>query len=358
MAAEAGAPSAVATTPRAPIAYYPGCSLHGTSREFDESLRAVLAALRIPIHEIDDWSCCGASSGHTTDHLLGVALPARNLALAEAQGFASVLAPCAACYNRLTAARLAVAAEDDLAERMPDVLGRPFANTVAVESVVALLRDVRDGDRRGGRRGAHAQPARGAATRRLLRLPARAAPGDRGRRRPRGADVHGRGDRRLRRRRRGLEHEGRVLRRRLQREPHELGGAPRPRHHRGRAPQRRRGDRGRLSALPLQPRPAPEGHDDARRGADARALHHAGRRPRARPSGRERSASTATSSTPSPSSTGSSSRRRRASPPRSASRRRRRRSPPPAARGPPPSDAPADDAPAAADTRASQDGDA
>ena len=141
MAADAGAPSATATAPRTPIAYYPGCSLHGTSREFDESLRAVLAALRIPIREIDDWSCCGASSGHTTDHLLGVALPARNLALAEAQGFASVLAPCAACYNRLTAARLAVAAEDDLAARMPDVLGRPFANTVAVESVVALLRD-------------------------------------------------------------------------------------------------------------------------------------------------------------------------------------------------------------------------
>jgi heterodisulfide reductase subunit B2 len=141
MAADAGATSATATAARTPIAYYPGCSLHGTSREFDESLRAVLAALRIPIREIDDWSCCGASSGHTTDHLLGVALPARNLALAEAQGFASVLAPCAACYNRLTAARLAIAAEDDLAERMPDVIGRPFANTVAVESVVALLRD-------------------------------------------------------------------------------------------------------------------------------------------------------------------------------------------------------------------------
>jgi len=83
------------------IAYYPGCSLHGTSREFDESLRAVAADLGIGITEIRDWSCCGASSGHTTDHLLGVALPARNLALAEAQGYDTVLAPCAACYNRL-----------------------------------------------------------------------------------------------------------------------------------------------------------------------------------------------------------------------------------------------------------------
>ena len=125
----------------ADIAYYPGCSLHGTSREFDESLRAVAAELGIGITEISDWSCCGASSGHTTDHLLGVALPARNLALAEEQGYDTVLAPCAACYNRLSAARLAIATEDGLAERIPDVIGRRFGNTVQVRNAVELLRD-------------------------------------------------------------------------------------------------------------------------------------------------------------------------------------------------------------------------
>jgi len=123
------------------VAYYPGCSLHGTSPEFDESLLAVVEALGIPVAEIPDWNCCGASSGHTTDHLLGVALPARNLALAEAQGFDRVLAPCAACYNRLAAAHLAVATEEGLAERMPEILGRPFANSVEVFNAVQLLHD-------------------------------------------------------------------------------------------------------------------------------------------------------------------------------------------------------------------------
>jgi heterodisulfide reductase subunit B len=123
------------------VAYYPGCSLHGTSREFDESLRAVAAELGIGLTEIADWNCCGASSGHTTDHLLGVALPARNLALAEAQGFDTVVAPCAACYNRLSAARLAIATENGLAEQMPDILGHPFANSVDVHNAVELLRD-------------------------------------------------------------------------------------------------------------------------------------------------------------------------------------------------------------------------
>ena len=43
------------------VGYYPGCSLHGTSREYDESLRAVAGALGVPLAELDDWSCCGAT---------------------------------------------------------------------------------------------------------------------------------------------------------------------------------------------------------------------------------------------------------------------------------------------------------
>ena len=136
--AEAGAQPAPGV-----LAYYPGCSLHGTEPEYDESLRAVVEALGIAIAEIPDWNCCGASSAHTTDHLLGVALPARNLALAEAAGFDRVLAPCAACYNRLAAAQLAVAEDAGLAEQMPDILGRPFANSVEVLSILGLLRDVK-----------------------------------------------------------------------------------------------------------------------------------------------------------------------------------------------------------------------
>lgn len=136
----ARAPS-VPTPSAGVLAYYPGCSLHGTEPEYDESLRAVVEALGIAVAEIPDWNCCGASSGHTTDHLLGVALPARNLALAEAAGFDRVLAPCAACYNRLASARIAVAEDAEVRERMPDILGREFANSVEVLSVLNVLRE-------------------------------------------------------------------------------------------------------------------------------------------------------------------------------------------------------------------------
>jgi heterodisulfide reductase subunit B len=83
------------------IGYFPGCSLVGSSRDFGESVRAVAKALAIDLVEVPDWACCGASSAHALDPVLSVALPARILAQAAAAGLDEVLAPCAACYNRL-----------------------------------------------------------------------------------------------------------------------------------------------------------------------------------------------------------------------------------------------------------------
>jgi heterodisulfide reductase subunit B2 len=83
------------------IGYYPGCSQEGTAKEYDKSLREVLKVLDVEPTEINDWSCCGATSAHVTSHKLSLALSARNLALAEKQGLKEIFAPCAACYNRL-----------------------------------------------------------------------------------------------------------------------------------------------------------------------------------------------------------------------------------------------------------------
>ncbi|PIQ44583.1 MAG: heterodisulfide reductase subunit B, partial [Deltaproteobacteria bacterium CG12_big_fil_rev_8_21_14_0_65_43_10] len=64
------------------LSYYPGCSLHGTAKEYDESTRAVCYQLGIELIELEDWNCCGASSAHSTDEFLSNALPERNLKIA------------------------------------------------------------------------------------------------------------------------------------------------------------------------------------------------------------------------------------------------------------------------------------
>ncbi len=82
------------------VTYYPGCSLEATARDYDESIRAVCGALGIRLRELDSWTCCGATSAHTTSERLSVMLPAVNLPAAEKAGL-DVLAPCPLCYNRL-----------------------------------------------------------------------------------------------------------------------------------------------------------------------------------------------------------------------------------------------------------------
>jgi len=80
--------------------YYPGCSLHSSAKEFDHSTIEICAALDIELIELKDWNCCGATSAHSSNEKLSIALPARNLLLAEREGLDLVM-PCAACYNRV-----------------------------------------------------------------------------------------------------------------------------------------------------------------------------------------------------------------------------------------------------------------
>ena len=121
------------------IGYYPGCSLLGSSREFDESVRAVAAAIGLELVEVPDWSCCGASSAHVLDHNLALALPAKILAQAEAAGLSEVLAPCAACYNRLTSARATLAKDPVAAAEIAAIIEMPVTGRVRVVNVLEML---------------------------------------------------------------------------------------------------------------------------------------------------------------------------------------------------------------------------
>jgi len=85
------------------VSYYPGCALHGTALEYEESTQAVSQMLGVQLCELPDWNCCGASSAHATDESLAGKLVSRNLKIAREQGM-DVVIPCAACYSRFKAA--------------------------------------------------------------------------------------------------------------------------------------------------------------------------------------------------------------------------------------------------------------
>ena len=78
--------------------YFPGCSLKGLGRAYEESLLPVMQHLGVELQELEDWNCCGATAYMAVDEAKACVLAARNLALAEKQGNRPIMAPCAACY--------------------------------------------------------------------------------------------------------------------------------------------------------------------------------------------------------------------------------------------------------------------
>lgn len=96
------------------VSYYPGCSLKGTARDYEDSLKSVCTVLGVELEELEDWSCCGATAAHSLNHRVAVNLAGRNLALAEAEEM-DLLVPCPLCFNRLKTAE-----QELLGERADD----------------------------------------------------------------------------------------------------------------------------------------------------------------------------------------------------------------------------------------------
>lgn len=80
--------------------YYPGCSLKGNSKHYEESILPVFREIDMPLTELEDWNCCGATAYFSVDELMAAAVCGRNLSLAERLG-KDIIAPCAGCFLTL-----------------------------------------------------------------------------------------------------------------------------------------------------------------------------------------------------------------------------------------------------------------
>jgi len=120
--------------------YYPGCSLHGSSREYDVSTRAVFTLMGVDLRELPDWICCGASSGHSINEVLNIGLPAQNLQIAQKEGH-DLAVPCAACYNRFKAAQYAIQENEAIRRQMKELIGFDSQNDIKVFHLLELTKE-------------------------------------------------------------------------------------------------------------------------------------------------------------------------------------------------------------------------
>jgi heterodisulfide reductase subunit B2 len=120
--------------------YFPGCSQHSTGLEYGRSTLAVFQRLGLELDELPDWNCCGASSAHALSHTLALALPARNLALAQARG-SDFVTPCAACFNRMKGADYAMRTDPEARSQMEEMLGFTYSGQMRIRPVMGVLYD-------------------------------------------------------------------------------------------------------------------------------------------------------------------------------------------------------------------------
>lgn len=121
------------------FAYFPGCSLHATACEYDESTRALAGCLDFGLEEIEDWCCCGATPADAIDaesaRLLGLWNPAH----AAKGGRSLLLTECPVYFSRLRAFRDEAPAKPALGEEARARLRLPIDPDLEVLHIAQAL---------------------------------------------------------------------------------------------------------------------------------------------------------------------------------------------------------------------------
>jgi len=121
--------------------YYPGCSLKGSSRAYEESILPVFKEIGMPLQELEDWNCCGATAYFSVDDTMAAAVCGRNLSLAEKVG-KDIIAPCAGCYLTLKKSNIFLAGSQPKAAKILKDLksvGCEYQGKVAVKHPLQVL---------------------------------------------------------------------------------------------------------------------------------------------------------------------------------------------------------------------------
>ncbi len=124
------------------LGYYPGCALHGSSSDYESSIQACLQAFKIRLVELNGWVCCGASAAHSVNPLLSKSLSARNLAIAEREGYTELLAPCPLCSMELCKARHTILEDEEHRKQLSDIVELPLQGKTRVINVLQVFESI------------------------------------------------------------------------------------------------------------------------------------------------------------------------------------------------------------------------
>jgi heterodisulfide reductase subunit B len=101
--------------------------MESTAKSYRLATEYVMGRIGVELVEREDWTCCGATSAHTLSELMGLALPARSLAMAELrEPDFDVVTGCASCYARLRLAMHKTRTDGSAKYLIENVIAMPY----------------------------------------------------------------------------------------------------------------------------------------------------------------------------------------------------------------------------------------
>jgi heterodisulfide reductase subunit B len=105
------------------------------------SVHAVFDALGVKLSELDDWNCCGGASAKSLSYLLGHALPARNIAIAQQRDL-PLAVPCTGCFNAVKRAQYALENDPVMKGKIEEAVGFAYKGNLAIKAIHEVLLEI------------------------------------------------------------------------------------------------------------------------------------------------------------------------------------------------------------------------
>lgn len=124
-------------------AFFVGCTTLSRLPGYEKSSRKVAEKLGVELLDMPGSGCCGTTYLETLDHKTGLAVAARNIAIAEEMGL-DIVTICNGCTEVLTKANRELKENQKLRAEVNEALaeaGKEFKGTVEVKHFVRMLKE-------------------------------------------------------------------------------------------------------------------------------------------------------------------------------------------------------------------------
>jgi heterodisulfide reductase subunit B len=125
------------------IAYYPGCTLKTTAKNFEDSAIASAEVLEVEFVELERWNCCGTVHALAKDDVMHHLAPIRNLLRVEE--IMKLVTLCAMCYNTLKRTNKVFNLDKDKKKKIHDIMDKEeslYHGTVDVVHYLEVLKEM------------------------------------------------------------------------------------------------------------------------------------------------------------------------------------------------------------------------